>query len=63
MTSKISWVVWPAPAMYVALKVPVALRATVTPLARLSPTGKLSVEVVGVLVGFGVSATAPGPVC
>ena len=49
--------------MYVALKVPVALRATVTPLARLSPTGKLSVEVVGVLVGFGVSATAPGPVC
>src|SRR5665811_1592372 len=45
--------------MYVALRVPVPDRATVTPLARLSPTGKLSVLVVGLLVGLGVSATKP----
>ena len=36
---------------------PVALRATVTPLARLSPTGKLIVEVVGLLSGSGARNT------
>ena len=47
----------------VALKPPVPERATVTPLARLSPSGKLSVEVVGLLVGVGVSETKPALVC
>ena len=39
---------------------PLPERATVTPVARLSPTGKLSVDVVGLLVGLGVSETNPG---
>ena len=38
---------------------PVPLSATVTPLAQLSPIGKLRVDVVGLLVGSGVSATKP----
>src|SRR5512135_3245804 len=45
--------------MKVADRLPPAPRAVVTPLARLSPSGKLRVEVVGLLVGLGVSATQP----
>src|SRR6185503_20625842 len=49
----------PPGAMYVALRVPPEPSATVTPLARLSPTGKLMVEVVGLAVELGPRKPAP----
>src|SRR5450759_5250527 len=44
--------------MKVALMVPVVLRATVSPLALISPALKLIVEVVGLAIGSGPRYTA-----
>ena len=63
MTSKIRWVVLPAEALYTADNEPVADSGTVRLLARLSPSGKLRVELAGVLVAVGVTATYPEEVC
>src|SRR5271157_5037857 len=48
--------------MYVALRLPPALRATVRPLALTSPALKLSVELVGLDSGSGPTKTAQPPV-
>jgi hypothetical protein len=54
VTSKRRWVVGPeVGATNVALRVPPAPRATVTQLARSSPTGKLRFELVGLFVATG----------
>src|SRR6476661_498316 len=44
------------------LSVPPLPRPTVTPLARLSPTGKLRVELLGAEVGTGPTKAAPAAV-
>src|SRR4029079_1773372 len=58
------WVVLPAvAALYRADRVPVDDNGTVRLLARLSPTGKLMLELGGVLVAVGVTATTPEAFC
>jgi hypothetical protein len=49
------WVCLPAPALYVRLTPPALLSGLVTLLARLSPSGKLIVDVAGLALGSGVS--------
>src|SRR5665213_1614352 len=56
-------VVLPALATYVIDRVPVLERGTVTLFARLSPSGKFSVDEDGLLWAVGVTATYPAAAC
>jgi hypothetical protein len=63
VTSNTKYVEAPATAPYVIDSFPAGLSVTVTPVARVSPRGKLRVEVLGTLVGRFVSERKPAAVC
>ena len=50
-----TWAVLKPDVLYTAHRLPVVVSLTLTPLARLSPTGKLSVDVDGLAVFVSLS--------
>src|SRR5262245_2036077 len=57
------WVDRPAAALYRAASFPLAESGVVKLFARVSPSGKLRVELVGLATGVGVIETRPAAVC
>src|SRR3989304_2463413 len=57
-----TWTVPPPTGPWYTARLPSGPSVTVTPLARVSPAGKLSVEVAGGVVGSGVSERKPARV-